>query len=163
MCPGRTGYEIEIGFLTGWDAALVPMILIGCDGGTNATSGIVPEITRKLYELTIAQRFNEACELQYKLLTLFDTMFYAADFPEGFRAALGLRGFKVGGGRQPLTDEQKIDLDLVTRSLQCVLAEQGFAEEPVGGCRAGDVAIDPEEVTRIVRSVVTELRRRRLE
>jgi hypothetical protein len=41
-------------FLTGWDAALMPMLLIGCDGGTNATSGVVPEITRKLYDLTLA-------------------------------------------------------------------------------------------------------------
>ena len=41
-------------FLTGWDSALMPMLLIGCDGGTNATSGIVPEVTRKLYDLTMA-------------------------------------------------------------------------------------------------------------
>ena len=37
----------DFSFLTGWDAALMPMLLIGCDGGTNATSGVVPEITRK--------------------------------------------------------------------------------------------------------------------
>ncbi len=43
----------EFAFLTGWDAALMPMLLIGCDGGTNATSGVVPEITRKLYDLTL--------------------------------------------------------------------------------------------------------------
>ena len=152
----------EFSFLTGWDAALVPMILMGCDGGTNATSGIVPEVTRKLYDLTTGGRLDEAQELQYKLLTLFDAMFYSAEFPEGFRAALKLRGFDVGASRQPLTEDQKIDLDLVTRSLQCVLAEQGFADEPVGGCPAGDAAIDPEEVTRIVRSVVTEMRRRGL-
>ncbi len=42
----------DFAFLTGWDAALMPMLLIGCDGGTNATSGVVPEITRKLYDLT---------------------------------------------------------------------------------------------------------------
>ena len=29
-------------FLTGWEAVLVPMLLIGCDGGTNATSGVAP-------------------------------------------------------------------------------------------------------------------------
>src|SRR5512137_1140300 len=31
-------------FLTGWEAVLVPMLLMGCDGGTNATSGVVPEL-----------------------------------------------------------------------------------------------------------------------
>ncbi len=37
----------DFSFLTGWDAALMPLLLIGCDGGTNATSGVVPEITRR--------------------------------------------------------------------------------------------------------------------
>jgi 4-hydroxy-tetrahydrodipicolinate synthase len=64
----------EFSFLTGWDAALMPMLLIGCDGGTNATSGIVPELTRKLYDLTVAHRIDDALSLQYKLVTLFDTM-----------------------------------------------------------------------------------------
>ncbi|MDP6446670.1 MAG: dihydrodipicolinate synthase family protein, partial [Pirellulaceae bacterium] len=49
-------------FLTGWDAALMPMLLIGCDGGTNATSGVVPEITRKLYDLTLGGKIDEARE-----------------------------------------------------------------------------------------------------
>ena len=29
-------------FMTGWDAVLVPMLMAGCQGGTHATSGIVP-------------------------------------------------------------------------------------------------------------------------
>src|SRR3954464_7477381 len=37
-------------FLTGWEAVLVPMMLMGADGGTNATSGIVPELTRRMYD-----------------------------------------------------------------------------------------------------------------
>ena len=76
----------DFAFLTGWDAALMPMLLVGCDGGTNATSGVVPEITRKLYDLTIAGKLDEARDLQYRLLPLFDTMLYSAEFPEGFRA-----------------------------------------------------------------------------
>ena len=77
----------------------MPMLLIGCDGGTNATSGVVPEITRKLYDLTLARRIDEARELQYKLVTLFDTMIYSADFPEGFRAAL--EAARHRHGREP--------------------------------------------------------------
>ena len=88
------------------------MLLVGCDGGTNATSGIVPEVTRKLYDLTVGGRLDEARQLQYRLVTLFDAMFYSADFPEGFRAALRLRGFDTGEGRQPMSADQKIDLDI---------------------------------------------------
>ena len=52
-------------FLTGWDAVLVPMLLIGCDGGTNANAGVVPELTRKLYDLVCAGQIDEAMRLQY--------------------------------------------------------------------------------------------------
>ncbi len=152
----------EFSFLTGWDAALMPMLLVGCDGGTNATSGIVPELTRKLYELTRAGRLDEARSLQYKLLRLFDVMIYSADFPEGFRAALRLRGFQTGSGRQPLAPTQKIDLQGISDTLQCLLAEEGYTEEPVGGCPPRQGAADPQQVDRIVQSVVAELRRRGL-
>ena len=37
----------DFSFLTGWDAALMPMLLIGCDGGTNATAGVIHIITKK--------------------------------------------------------------------------------------------------------------------
>ncbi|MCA9098325.1 MAG: dihydrodipicolinate synthase family protein, partial [Planctomycetaceae bacterium] len=97
----------EFAFLTGWDAALMPLILVGCDGGTNATSGVVPEITRKLYDLTMAGRLDEARKVQYDLVSLFDTMIYSAEFPEGFRAAVELRGFRMGAGRQPMSESQR--------------------------------------------------------
>ncbi len=43
----------DFAFLTGWDVVLVPMLLIGCDGGTNAVSGVAPELTRMVYDLTL--------------------------------------------------------------------------------------------------------------
>lgn len=149
----------EFAFMTGWDAALLPMILIGCDGGTNATSGVVPEITRKLYDLTIARKLDEAKDLQYRLLTLFDAMLYSAEFPDGFRAALALRGINPGKGRQPKSDVQEKQLASLSRQLQCLLAAEGFTGEPVGGCKAGDVG-DADQISRIVREVFEELKRR---
>ena len=74
--------------MTGWEAVLVPMLLVGCTGGTNATSGVVPELTRQVYELTRAGQLDQAMKLQYRLLELFDAMLYSAEFPDGFRAAL---------------------------------------------------------------------------
>ncbi len=152
----------EFSFLTGWDAALMPMMLVGCDGGTNASSGVVPEITRKLYDLTQAGRLDEARELQYDLVELFDTMIYSAEFPEGFRAAVELRGFQMGQGRQPLADEQRTDIATLSRTLQCKLAEHGFTDEPVGGCPIGENQSDTAEVGAIVQNVVAELQRRGL-
>jgi 4-hydroxy-tetrahydrodipicolinate synthase len=153
----------DFSFLTGWDAALMPMMLIGCDGGTNASSGVVPELTRKLFDCTKSLRLDEARKIQYDLVNLFDTMIYSAEFPEGFRAAVELRGFKMGRGRQPLSPEQKTDLATLSRTLQCLLSEHGFTDQPVGGCpiEEGPV-VNPDEVSAIVQNVLAELRRRGL-
>ena len=151
----------DFSFLTGWEAALMPMLLVGCDGGTNASSGVVPEITRKLYDLTQAGRIDEARQLQYDLIKLFDAMIYSAEFPEGFRAAVSLRGFNMGSGRQPLSPEQQTDLTYVSQTLQCMLADHGFTDEPVGGCPVV-TDVNPDEVAHIVQTVVAELKRRGL-
>ena len=151
----------DFSFLTGWEAALMPMLLIGCDGGTHATSGIVPEITRKLYDLTMAGRIPEARDLQYRLLKLFDAMLYSAEFPEGFRAALQLRGIQVGASRQPKSEVQKLELSILSRELQCLLAAEGFSAEPLGGCPVRP-SVDSEQVARIVQDVVGELKKRGL-
>jgi 4-hydroxy-tetrahydrodipicolinate synthase len=47
-------------FLTGWDAVLVPMLLVGCDGGANATSGVLPELTRAVYDAVRAGNLKRA-------------------------------------------------------------------------------------------------------
>jgi dihydrodipicolinate synthase/N-acetylneuraminate lyase len=147
-------------FLTGWDAVLVPMLLIGCDGGTNASAGIVPELTRKLYDLVRAGQIDEAMRLQYRILELFDTMLYSADFPEGFRAAVELRGFKVGRSRQPQSDKQKIDFLTLQSVLRCILADFGCADAPLGGCPPRTGNIDQDRVSHIAATVLETLRQR---
>lgn len=153
----------EFSFLTGWDAALMPLLLSGADGGTNASSGVVPELTRKLYDMTMSGQLDEARRIQYDLLTLFDTMIYSAEFPEGFRAAVELRGFSMGQGRQPITSEQQTDISTLSRTLQCMLSEHGFTNEPIGGCATGITEdLSNNDVSQIVQRVVAELNRRKL-
>jgi dihydrodipicolinate synthase/N-acetylneuraminate lyase len=147
-------------FLTGWEAVLVPMLIVGCDGGTNATSGVVPEVTRKLYDLVRAGKIEEAMRLQFRLLELFDTMLYSADFPEGFRAAVELRGFKVGNSRQPKTENQKIDYIAMQNVLRCILAECGYVEGPAGGCPPRSGNIDQDRISHIAATVLETLRQR---
>ncbi len=73
----------DFSFLTGWDAALLPMLLAGCDGGTNAVAGIAPRLTRRLFELAGELKLDEARRVQEQILELFDAIVYGADFPEG--------------------------------------------------------------------------------
>ncbi|HWL06899.1 MAG TPA: dihydrodipicolinate synthase family protein [Planctomicrobium sp.] len=149
----------EFSFLTGWDAALMPMLLIGCDGGTNATSGVVPEVTRGLYEATISGRIDAAREIQYDLMNLFDSMIFKTEFPEGFRAAVEFRGFSMGVGRQPLSDKQKSELNEIRESLRVKLIERGFVKsQSVSMSSSGS----QPDVAQVVRDVVSELKRRGL-
>jgi 4-hydroxy-tetrahydrodipicolinate synthase len=147
-------------FLTGWEAVLVPMLMVGCNGGTNATSGIVPELTRQVFDLTRAGQLDQAMKLQYRLLELFDAMLYSADFPEGFRAAIDLRGFHFGKGRQPLSESQQIDQSALQHVLHCILADFGVVDPPPGGCapRTGNMSRD--KIAQIAHEVVEKLRER---
>src|SRR5262249_30567265 len=112
--------------------------------------------------LTTSGKLDEARALQYKVLTLFDAMMGSADFPEGFRAALKLRGIDAGDSRQPFSSDQLLKMETISRSLACLLSEEGFADQPVGGCPVGAERIDPEQVGRIVRGVLAELKDRGL-
>lgn len=145
-------------FLTGWDVVLVPMLLAGCDGGTNATAGIVPEVTRKLYDLTRAGDIDGAMRIQYRLLELFDAMLYSADFPEGFRVGAEIRGFRMGRSRQPLSEAQRVDRAALERLLRCILSDFGYVDAPAEGCppRTGNVSQD--RINQITASVLLALR-----
>jgi 4-hydroxy-tetrahydrodipicolinate synthase len=99
----------DFAFLTGWDPALVPMLAVGCDGGTHATSGVAPELTRRIYDTVRAGDLDAAMALQRQLTELFDPLIQAPDFPEGFRIGAEARGFTMGGSRQPATDAQSAD------------------------------------------------------
>jgi 4-hydroxy-tetrahydrodipicolinate synthase len=143
----------DFSFLTGWDAVLMPMLLIGCDGGTNITSGVVPEWTRRLYELCLSQKLDEACQLQYRIRRLFDILVYRADFPEACRVALRLRGIPSGPGRQPLSADHIAKLAEVDSALREMLA----TEEPAGTPGAAG-AVSSDQVGRIVEAVAEVLR-----
>ncbi len=117
----------DFSFLTGWDACLLDMLELGCDGGTNASSGVVPELTRKLYDLAHAGRIEEARPVQETVKGLFDALFAAADFPEGFRMGVGLRGIAAGPGRTPRSREDRAKDGETLESLRALLADAGLA------------------------------------
>jgi len=117
-------------FMTGWEAVLIPMLAVGANGGTNASSGIVPEVTRRLFDLFQQGELKEAMRIQLRLIELFDMMLHGADFPDGFRAGVELRGFAMGRSRQPLSGEQTVDRGKLKETLECLIAEFGVVDAP---------------------------------
>ncbi len=112
----------DFSFLTGWDPCLLPMLNVGCDGGTHASSGVAPELTRQLYDAAKDGDLDRAKSLQRRVTRLFDSCFAAAEFPEGFRMGVSLRGFAVGPARMPRSDRQ-LALDRAARQELALLFE----------------------------------------
>jgi len=115
----------DFSFLTGWDACLVPMLLAGCDGGVHATACVVPEVTRATYDDVKAGRLDAAFTRQQHLADLLETTFRGADFPEGFRIATGLRGFRMGSSRHPATDAQRAERALLADRIKAAIERCG--------------------------------------
>ncbi len=113
-------------FLTGWDACLFPMLQVGCDGGTHASSGVAPELTRALYGATRAGQLDEARALQHRVARIFDAFFAAADFPDGFRIGAALRGFGNGRGRMPRSASQRDAEPALRAQLAELLRQEGL-------------------------------------
>lgn len=150
--------------LIGCEEILFPSLLMGADGGTIATSGVVPEVIVKLYQEFLAGRWDEARRIQFKLLDLINTMLLGMNFPEGFRAGMSLRGFQLGTTRQLLSPKELCDLDEIRAKIACLLADCGFSEA-AGACRrpGGEQPVPKPaatvELDGIVREVMNKLRR----
>lgn len=151
-------------FMTGWDASLVPMLMVGCDGGTNAASGVVPELTRAIYEAAKAGQWERAMQLQYRLLPLFDAMVGTSEFPEGFRRGAKIRGWDLGLSRQPLTPQQSTAADVAQSKIQQLLSGFDFMQTSGSNLRknVSNSATQSEDgvIDRIVSEVLQQLRTR---
>jgi len=120
--------------LIGCEEILFPSLLMGADGGTIASSGVVPEVIMKLYQEFLAGRWDEAKRIQFQLLDLINAMLYGTNFPEGFRAGMALRGFHLGTTRQLLSPREQFDLEDIQGKIACLLADCGFSEA-ASACR----------------------------
>jgi len=151
----------EFSCLIGCEEILFPSLLMGADGGTIATSGVVPEVVMKLYSDFRAGDWESAKKIQMKLLDLINAMLNGANFPEGFRAGMSLRGFNLGTTRQLLSPQERSDLGDIRAKIACILTDCGFTEAASAchcGChaRGGDAqstcpetpALDPESLAR---------------
>lgn len=150
--------------LIGCEEILFPSLLMGADGGTIASSGVVPEVVMKLYHESLAGNIAEARRIQLKFLDLINAMLSGTNFPEGFRAGMSLRGFNLGTSRQLLSPREQSDLEEIRGKIACLLAECGFAEA-AGACRVSAKSTVAESsgrvnVDEVVRAVMESLQRK---
>ncbi|NND98633.1 MAG: dihydrodipicolinate synthase family protein [Pirellulaceae bacterium] len=140
----------DFSFLTGWDASLAPMLIAGVDGGTNATSGVVPELTRAVHRAVLAGNVTEAMKLQHQLLPLFDAMISLGEFPEGFRAGARSRGWDLGPGRVPISQQQRDAISRTQREIDALVAS-------VADVQSGP-SLPADTIEQIVQRVIGQLK-----
>jgi 4-hydroxy-tetrahydrodipicolinate synthase len=116
-------------------------LMMGADGGTIASSGVVPEAIVKIYEDFKAGRWEECKRVQFKLLDLIQAMLAAGNFPEGFRAGAALRGFAPGPSRQPMSPRAQESLKEMQAHMSCLLQACG-CEDAAHLCRRGSPAVE---------------------
>jgi 2-dehydro-3-deoxy-D-pentonate aldolase len=109
-------------FFTGTEEMLLPALFMGATGGTVALSGILPETVGALCTAFQNGEYERARDLQNRVLPLIRALF-SADFPEGFRLGVELRGFHMGEGRQVLHDEQRRKLARLRLELEPILSD----------------------------------------
>ncbi len=149
----------DFSFLTGWDPSLALMLIAGADGGTNATSGVVPELTRALHRAVQAGKIDEAMRLQYQLIPLFDTMIGLGEFPEGFRAGARSRGWDLGLGRVPVSEDQRQQIAVMQNRIDHLVAgvQAEYINQPSAAAKPAAQPCSPEAIDQIVRRVLAQL------
>ena len=91
------------GFLvySGIELLCFPMLAVGGAGHVSATGNILPREVARLYDLTVAGRWEEARHLHYHLLPMNDALFLETN-PVPVKTALGLMGRMDPEVRLPL-------------------------------------------------------------
>ena len=146
---------------SGTEEILYPSLVMGGDGGTIASSGVMPEVILKLYRDFLADNHAECRRVQLKIQELIATMFAAGNFPEGFRAAVALRGFNPGPPRFPMSRSELENLEEAKGRLACLLGECGYAEAAreceIRHGTTGNNQLGRFDADEIVRSVMQSL------
>ena len=117
----------ELNIMTGREEMLFSALAVGARGTMSATVGIVPEIMTGIYRAWLEGDREKAIALQFSVLQLIRAMF-ALPFPLGFKAALELRGFKMGESKRPLSDADQYNYLKVKSRIEIIFKQLGIQQ-----------------------------------
>jgi len=96
----------DFAILTGVDEYLLPVLMMGGDGGIMALANVAPQIHRAVYDAWIQGNISKAYEEYKKLLKLVEIYDVTTSFPTAVKTALKVLGTPVEEYvRPPLTPE----------------------------------------------------------
>ena len=110
----------DIAFLTGREETLFPCLMMGGKGCMTATSGVLPEIMVGIYNAWKHGDYDKARGLQ-SIIPLFVRTMFALPLPLGFKVAMEVRGFQMGPPRQPLSDAEQFNYNMVKTRIEKIM------------------------------------------
>ncbi len=102
---------------SGDDAITVSIMSLKGRGVISTVANIIPRDMHDLVNYCLANKWHEACELQFKMKPLIDALFCETN-PIPVKTALNLMGKDVGKTRLPLADMEEKNLGLLRRRMQ---------------------------------------------
>ena len=111
--------------LTGFDDLLLPVLMMGGDGGIMALANATPQIHREVYDSWINGDLNRAINAWRKVLKLARIYDIATSIPSGVKALLKEMGAPINDiVRPPLTTEP----EEVIREIRAIVSELNLKE-----------------------------------
>lgn len=104
---------------SGNDDIIVPMMSIGASGVISVLANIAPKNTAKICQLCLNNHYQEAMEIQTKLLEVTNNLFIEVN-PIPIKEAMNYLGFNVGGYRMPLDYMSKENKEKLISSIEVV-------------------------------------------
>ena len=112
----------DINMMCGREEMIFSSTMLGGKGAMVGTATIFPEILVRIYNSTLAGDYNTARSLQLAVCLAIRAMF-SIQFPLGFKAAMEVRGFRMGPSKTALTDADKARAEATKKRLHTILSE----------------------------------------
>jgi len=112
----------DVNVLAGREEIVFPATMLGGKGAMIGTANVFPEIIVRIYNSTLAGDYETARNLQFAICLAIRAMF-SVPFPAGFKAAMEVRGFRMGPLKVALTEADKAKAEGCKQHLHSILSE----------------------------------------
>ncbi len=112
----------DINMMVGREEMIFAATMMGAKGAMVGTATIFPEILVRIYNATLSGDYVTARNLQLAVCLAIRAMF-SIQFPLGFKAAMEVRGFKMGPSKTALTEADKARAEATKGRLHSILSE----------------------------------------
>jgi 4-hydroxy-tetrahydrodipicolinate synthase len=111
------GEKKDFAVLTGLDELLLPVLMMGGDGGIMALANVAPQIHRSIYNAFIKGDLRKALEEWHKLLKLVRVYDYASSFPTVIKTLLKVLNAPIKPYPRPPLTLEKLEVEEKIREI----------------------------------------------